>query len=104
MGVLDWGVFGLYFAAVLSFAYYHSRKNVGVEGYLLANRRLPWGAIGLSVMVVAMPTDLTFFWLLLGVSGDVLRIGVGAASIVMALARSTNLPASARYCLRRTRL
>lgn len=50
MSGLDWAVFTLYFGGVLAFAFYHSRKNVGVEGYLLANRRLPWGAIGLSVM------------------------------------------------------
>ena len=50
MSGLDWGVFVLYFGGVLAFALYHSRKNVGVEGYLLANRRLPWAAIGLSVM------------------------------------------------------
>ena len=50
MSSLDWFVFALYFGAVLAFAYSQSRKNVGVEGYFLANRRLPWGAIGLSVM------------------------------------------------------
>lgn len=50
MTVLDWGVFAVYFAGVLGFAWWQSRKNVGVEGYFLANRRLPWGAIGLSVM------------------------------------------------------
>jgi len=50
MSILDWSVFALYFGAVLAFAYFQSRKNVGLEGYFLANRRLPWGAIGLSVM------------------------------------------------------
>jgi len=50
MTALDWFVFVLYFGAVIAFAIYQSRKNVGVEGYFLANRRLPWGAIGLSVM------------------------------------------------------
>jgi Na+/proline symporter len=47
---LDWSVFGIYFAGVLAFAWAQSRKNVGVEGYFLANRRLPWAAVGLSVM------------------------------------------------------
>ena len=47
---IDWGVFLIYFGAVVGFAFYQSRKNVGVEGYFLANRRLPWAAIGLSVM------------------------------------------------------
>ena len=50
MSGFDWAVFTFYFGGVLAFAFYHSRKNVGMEGYLLANRRLPWGAIGLSVM------------------------------------------------------
>ena len=50
MSGLDWGVFAVYFGAVVGFALWQSRKNVGVEGYFLANRRLPWGAIGLSVM------------------------------------------------------
>ena len=50
MTALDWFVFVLYFGAVIAFAIFQSRKNVGVEGYYLANRRLPWGAIGLSVM------------------------------------------------------
>jgi len=50
MRLLDWAVFGVYFAGVVGFALYQSRKNVGIEGYFLANRRLPWGVIGLSVM------------------------------------------------------
>ncbi|GMR11883.1 MAG: hypothetical protein BMS9Abin29_0068 [Gemmatimonadota bacterium] len=47
---VDWAVFLFYFVGVVGFAFYHSRKNVGLEGYFLANRRLPWAAIGLSVM------------------------------------------------------
>ena len=50
MTPLDWFVFVLYFGGVVAFAMFQSRKNVGVEGYYLANRRLSWGAIGLSVM------------------------------------------------------
>lgn len=50
MTVFDWFIFVLYLVGVVSFAIYQSRKNVGVEGYYLANRRLPWGAVGLSVM------------------------------------------------------
>lgn len=50
MTVFDWLVFAFYFGGVVAFAAYQSRKNVGVEGFFLANRRLRWGAIGLSVM------------------------------------------------------
>ena len=47
---LDWGVFVVYFIGVIGFAWWQSRKNVGVEGFFLANRRMHWAAIGLSVM------------------------------------------------------
>ncbi|MDX1578404.1 MAG: sodium:solute symporter [Gemmatimonadota bacterium] len=50
MSALDWTVFALYFGGVVGFAWWQSRKNEGVEGFFLANRRLGWGAIGLSVM------------------------------------------------------
>jgi Na+/proline symporter len=48
--ILDWGVFLVYFLGVVGFALWQSRKNVGTAGYFLANKRLPWLAIGLSVM------------------------------------------------------
>jgi len=47
---IDWSVFFVYFSGVLALAWVQSRKNVGVEGFFLANRRLPWAAVGLSVM------------------------------------------------------
>ena len=50
MTSLDWFIFLLYFGGIVGFAIFQSRKSVGMEGYYLANRRLPWGAIGLSVM------------------------------------------------------
>ncbi len=50
MSLVDWIVFTVYFGGVIAFAYAQSRRNVGVEGFFLANRRLGWGAIGLSVM------------------------------------------------------
>ncbi|HEX9885042.1 MAG TPA: sodium:solute symporter [Longimicrobiales bacterium] len=50
MTILDWGVFLVYFLGVVGFALWQSRKNVGTAGYFLANKRLPWLAIGLSVM------------------------------------------------------
>ena len=50
MSPLDWLVFAVYFGGVILFALYRSRTNVGVEGFFLANRRVPWAAVGLSVM------------------------------------------------------
>ena len=50
MSGFDWLVFAVYFGAVVAFAWTQSRRNRGVEGFFLANRRMGWGAIGLSVM------------------------------------------------------
>ena len=50
MSPLDWLIFAVYFSGVIWFALYRSRTNVGVEGFFLANRRVPWAAVGLSVM------------------------------------------------------
>ena len=50
MTAIDWGVFGLYLFGVMAFALWQSRRNEGVEGFFLGNRRMPWWAIGLSVM------------------------------------------------------
>lgn len=71
MSILDWSVFALYFGAVLAFAYFQSRKNVGLEGYFLANRRLPWGAIGLSVMAT-QASAITF----IGTTGQAYENGM----------------------------
>ncbi len=76
----DWLIFGAYFALVLGFAYYQSRKNVGVEGYFLANRRLPWGAIGLSVMAT-QASAITF----IGTTGQAFDDGMEFIQVYLAL-------------------
>lgn len=80
MGGLDWGVFALYFAGILSFAYYQSRKNVGVEGYFLANRRMPWFAIGLSVMAT-QASAITF----IGTTGQAFDDGMEFVQVYLGL-------------------
>jgi solute:Na+ symporter, SSS family len=71
MSLLDWGVFLVYFGGVVGFAIYQSRKNVGMEGYFLANRRLPWYAIGLSVMAT-QASAITF----IGTTGQAFDSGM----------------------------
>ena len=77
---LDWILFVLYFLGVLSFALYQSRKNVGVEGYFLANRRLPWWAIGLSVMAT-QASAITF----IGTTGQAFDDGMEFVQFYLAL-------------------
>lgn len=77
---LDWGLFLLYFVLVVSFALYQSRKNVGVEGYFLGNRRLPWWAIGLSVMAT-QASAITF----IGTTGQAFDDGMEFIQFYLAL-------------------
>jgi Na+/proline symporter len=77
---LDWGLFALYFIGVVSFALYQSRRNVGVEGYFLANRRVPWWAIGLSVMAT-QASAITF----IGTTGQAFDNGMSFIQFYLAL-------------------
>jgi SSS family transporter len=77
---LDWALFVLYFAGVLGFALFQSRKNVGVEGYFLGNRRMPWWAIGLSVMAT-QASAITF----IGTTGQAFDDGMEFVQFYLAL-------------------
>ena len=80
MTSVDWALFVLYFVGVLSFALYQSRKNEGVEGYFLGNRRMPWWAIGLSVMAT-QASAITF----IGTTGQAFDDGMEFVQFYLAL-------------------
>jgi SSS family transporter len=80
MTFLDWVLFALYFVGILSFAMYQSRKNEGVEGYFLGNRRMPWWAIGLSVMAT-QASAITF----IGTTGQAFDDGMEFVQFYLAL-------------------
>ena len=80
MTTLDWVLFVFYFVGVVSFALYQSRKNQGVEGYFLGNRRLPWWAIGLSVMAT-QASAITF----IGTTGQAFDDGMEFVQFYLAL-------------------
>lgn len=50
----DWLVVAVYLGYLFYTGIRMTRKNRGVEGYFLANRSLPWWAVGLSVMATQM--------------------------------------------------
>ncbi len=77
---LDWLLFVFYFVGVLSFALFQSRKNEGVEGYFLGNRRMPWWAIGLSVMAT-QASAITF----IGTTGQAFDDGMEFVQFYLAL-------------------
>ena len=54
MQVLDWVVVATYLAWIVGDGLRRSKGTDKVDGYLLANRSLPWWAVGLSVMATQM--------------------------------------------------
>ncbi len=54
MLIVDWLVLGAYLLYMVYTGVRLSSKSEGVEGYFLANRSLPWWAVGLSVMATQM--------------------------------------------------
>ena len=50
MRALDWVIIAVYLVYVLVDGVRRSKGTREIEGYFLANRSLPWWAVGLSVM------------------------------------------------------
>src|SRR5688572_8201661 len=54
MRFLDWAVVGVYLVYVIWDGIRMTKHSGDVEGYFLANRSLPWWAVGLSVMATQL--------------------------------------------------
>jgi Na+/proline symporter len=52
--LLDWAILIGYLAYVGIDGIRRTRRSTEIEGYLLANRSLPWWAVGLSVMATQL--------------------------------------------------
>src|SRR5690606_23510518 len=50
MSTLDWLVLALTISFIVSYGIYRSRMANSIEGYLLANKSLPWYHVTLSLM------------------------------------------------------
>lgn len=50
MSQLDWIVLVFTLTAIITYGLYKSRTSHNLEGYLLANRSMPWGLVLLSIM------------------------------------------------------
>lgn len=50
MNQLDWVVLVLTLTGIIAYGLYRSRTTRNLDGYLLANRSLPWGLVLLSIM------------------------------------------------------
>ncbi|HJU43824.1 MAG TPA: sodium:solute symporter [Vicinamibacterales bacterium] len=54
MSAIDWGIIGLYLVWIVWDGIRLSRNTGKLEGYFLANKSLPWWAVGLSVMATQL--------------------------------------------------
>ncbi len=54
MHPIDWGVLAVLLAWIVWDGVKRKRDTTGIEGYFLANRRIPWWAAGLSVMATQL--------------------------------------------------
>lgn len=54
MHLVDWAIVGAYLIWVLSDGIRRTKNAREIEGYFLANRSLPWWAVGLSVMATQL--------------------------------------------------
>lgn len=50
MSIVDWLVLGITLLSIVLYGVWKSRGTKNIEAYLLADRRLPWYQVGLSVM------------------------------------------------------
>ena len=51
---IDWAIVGVYLAWIVWTGIQHTKDSHEIEGYFLANRSLPWWAVGLSVMATQL--------------------------------------------------
>ncbi len=80
MHPFDWLVIVAYFAWILYGGLRRSRNTQQVEGYFLANRSLPWWAVGLSVMATQL-SAIT----LVGTTGRGYAEGMGVLQLYLGL-------------------
>jgi SSS family solute:Na+ symporter len=78
--LFDWLVIAAYFAWILFGGLRRARNTQEIEGYFLANRSLPWWAVGLSVMATQL-SAIT----LVGTTGRGYAEGMGVLQLYLGL-------------------
>lgn len=76
----DYIIVLLYLAAVLGAGCYFARQQVSVEDYFVADRQMPWMAVGLSIVATLLST-VTY----LATPGEVIQHGLAASIGWMAI-------------------
>lgn len=80
MRTADWLIFALYMGGTLVLGLWMSRRGKDIDSYYLGNRRLPWWAVGFSVMAT-QASAITF----IGTTGQAFNDGMRFIQIYLAL-------------------
>lgn len=80
MRIADWLIFGLYMGATLVLGLWMSRRGKDIDAYYLGNRKLPWWAVGFSVMAT-QASAITF----IGTTGQAFNDGMRFLQVYFAL-------------------
>jgi SSS family solute:Na+ symporter len=84
MSIIDWSVLILTIASIIAYGLWKSRGAKNIEGYLLADKELPWYQVGLSVMAT-QASAITF----ISLPGQAYSSGMGFVQLYFGLPIAT---------------
>jgi SSS family solute:Na+ symporter len=80
LDTLDFVMVGVYLLVTMGIVYWASRRDRDTEDFFLGGRRLPWLAVGLSIMATLM-SSLTY----LGLTGEIVKNGIAGFATQLAI-------------------
>lgn len=80
LDAVDYAMVAVYLLATLGIVVWASRRQRNTEDFFLGGRRLPWLAVGLSIMATLM-SSLTY----IGLTGEVVKNGIAAFLMQLAV-------------------
>ncbi|HSY61300.1 MAG TPA: sodium:solute symporter [Cytophaga sp.] len=84
MSIIDWCVLGITIVSIVAYGLWKSRGTKNIEGYLLADKELPWYQVGLSVMAT-QASAITF----ISLPGQAYSSGMGFVQLYFGLPVAT---------------
>ncbi len=84
MSIIDWCVLGITIISIVAYGLWKSRGAKNIEGYLLADKELPWYQVGLSVMAT-QASAITF----ISLPGQAYSDGMGFVQLYFGLPIAT---------------
>ncbi len=78
--MLDFVMVGVYLIVTIGIVYWASRRDRDTDDFFLGGRRLPWLAVGLSIMATLM-SSLTY----LGLTGEIVKNGIAGFATQLAV-------------------